>query len=143
MELPMEPKLLANLPEWLGDAALVNGEEAAWEQKDCLAAIKWLSENNYALLGLELWLIRDDGMSTAISTKSSPAIYVTNCNPTKGETWKEYVQRSAREAADHIAGFRWPEDSLEPPRTAYFNLTWADREWFWTQEKNAKHTFDE
>jgi hypothetical protein len=119
----------------------VNGEEAAWEQKDCLAAIDWLSKNGYAVLGFELWLPEDGGISTAIRTKAGPAIYVFSCDPMKSETWEDYVQRSAKEAAGHIGGFRWPEDSLEPPRPAYFNLCWADREWFRRSEGKCRTYF--
>jgi hypothetical protein len=138
----MEPLVPRNFPEALAEVAFVNGQEAAWLQKDCLKAIEWLSQNGYAILGFELWLPLDDGIRTAISTTAGPAIYVTSCDPTQGEAWEEYVQRSARETTEHIATFHWPEDSLEPPRPAYFNLCWADREWFRTQGKNAKHTFD-
>jgi hypothetical protein len=130
----------ANFPQQLVAGALVNGEEAAWKQRDCLTAIDWFSQNGYAVLGFELWVVRDGRISTAISRKSGPAIYISNCDPLKGETWEDYVQRSAREVADRISAFCWPEDSLEPPRPAYFNLTWADREWFRTE--NAEHTFD-
>ncbi|HXX99274.1 MAG TPA: hypothetical protein VEI54_00040 [Candidatus Limnocylindrales bacterium] len=130
----METIVPANFPEELAATAFVNGEEAAWEQEDCLAAIGWLSKNGYAVLGFELWLPEDRGIRTAISTKAGPAIYVSSCDPKKGETWENYVQRSAREAAEHIGGFRWPEDSLEQPRPAYFNLTWADRNWIRNSE---------
>jgi hypothetical protein len=136
----MKPLVPANFPETLAEVALVNGQEAAWLQKDCLKAIDWLSQNGYAILGFELWLPLGEGIRTAISTKAGPAIYVSSCDPTKGETWEEYVRRSARETTAHITTFRWPEDSLEPPRPAYFNLCWAEQEWFGTHKKNATHT---
>jgi hypothetical protein len=139
----MKPVLPANFPQRLAAVALVNGEEAAWPQKDCLEAIEWLTENGYAILGFELWLIRNGRVSTAISTKSGPAIYVFSCDPTKGEIWEDYVQRSAREVARHIAAFHWPDDSLEPARPASFSLSWADREWFHNTRENAEHPFDE
>jgi hypothetical protein len=141
MDSPTWPIVPANFPHRLAAAALVNGGESSWQQKDCLSAIAWLSENGYAILGFELWLVRDGGMSTAISTKSGPAIYVSSCDPTKGETWEGYVQRSALEAAERIGSFRWPEDSLEPPRPAYFNLCWADREWFCSSERRCRTYF--
>jgi hypothetical protein len=139
----MKTSVLAGFPESLAAIAFVNGEEPAWEQKDCRAAIEWLSQNNQAVLGFELWLVRDGTISTAISTKSGPAIYVSNCDPLKGETWDDYVRRSGKEAKDLIAAFRWPQDSLEPSQTVYFNLCWADREWLRTHKKNASHTFDQ
>jgi hypothetical protein len=138
----MKPVVPANFPQQLGAVALVNGEEAAWEAKHCLTAIEWFSENGYAVLGFELWLVRDGGIGTAIRTKAGPAIYPFSCDPMRGENWEDYVQRSAREAAVHIAAFRWPEDSLEPPCPAFFNLCWADREWFRKHKKNAEHPFN-
>lgn len=126
----MEPTLPTNFPEALVAVAFVSGEEAAWLQEDCLKAIDWLVENGYAVLGFELWLPEDGGIRTAIRTKAGLAIYVSSCDQIEGETWENYVQRSAREAASFIRAFGWPGDSLEPPRPAYFNLTWADREWF-------------
>jgi hypothetical protein len=134
----MERIVSANFPEELAANAFVNGEEVAWVQQDCLATIDWLSKNGYAVLGFELWLPEDGGICTAISTKAGPAIYVSSCDPMKGESWDDYVQRSARETAERIGGFRWPEDSLEQPRPAYFNLTWADRDWARNSEEKCR-----
>lgn len=124
----MKAVILANFPEALEKVALVNGQEVAWLQEDCLKAIDWLAGNGYAILGFELWLPEGGGIRTAINTKAGPAIYVSSCDPIEEETWEDYVKRSAREAAGLIGLFGWPDDSLEPPRPAYFNLTWADRE---------------
>jgi hypothetical protein len=124
----METIIPANFPKQLAAVAFVNGQETAWEQKDCLAAIDWFSNHGYAVLGFELWLPEEGGIRTAISTKAGPAIYVFSCNRKKHETWGDYVQRFAREATEGVRTFRWFEDALEPPRPAYFNLTWADKE---------------
>jgi hypothetical protein len=133
----------ANLPERLSATAFLNGEDVAWEQKDCANAIDWLSQNGYAILGIELWLIIDGGIRSSIRTKSGAAIYVTSCDPRERESWKSYVERSARDAAEKISAFHWPTDSVESPSPVYFNLCWADREWFRTHNKHAAHTFDE
>jgi hypothetical protein len=139
----MERIVPANFPQQLAAAAFVNGEEAAWEQEHCLIAIDWFSQNGYAILGLELWLPAGGGIHTAISTKAGLELFASSCDPVKDETWENYVQRSSREAASHIASFSWPENSLEPQRPVYFNLCWADREWFRKREKkNAEHTSD-
>jgi hypothetical protein len=139
----MKPSSSATgLPERLSKSAFVNGEDVAWEQKDCADAIDWLCKNSYAILGIELWLIEENGIRTAIRTKSGPAIYVTNCDPVKGENWDSYVERSARDAAEKITSFHWPEDSLESPRPAYFNLCWADQDWFRSHKTNAAYFAD-
>jgi hypothetical protein len=139
----MKPNSLASLPESLSARAFVNGEDIAWEQKNCADAIDWLCRKGYAILGTELWLIEQDGIRTAIRTKSGPAIFVTNCDPVKGESWDVYVERSARHAAEKISLFRWPEDSLESPRPVYFNLCWADRNWFRIHKTNAEYFANE
>ena len=135
---------LTSLPERLRSIAFVNGDDLAWKQKDCADAINWLSQNGYAILGIELWLIEDGGIRTAIRTKSGSEIHVTSCDPRERESWQCYVERSARDAAEKISAFRWPTDSVESPRPAYFNLSWADREWFRTHYKtNATYFADE
>jgi hypothetical protein len=88
----MTHSVLAGFPESLTAVAFVNGEEAAWEQKDCHAAIDWLSQNNHAVLGFDLWVVRNGRISTALSTKSGPAIYVYSCDLLEGETWNDYVR---------------------------------------------------
>ncbi len=89
MDSSMDTIVPSNLPEELTAAAFVNGGEAAWEQKDCLAAIEWLSKNGYAVLEFEPWLPQDSGIRTAISTKAGPAIYVSSCDPMQGESWDD------------------------------------------------------
>ncbi len=138
----MKQNDLANLPKPLSASAFVNGEDLAWEQKDCANTIDWLRKNGYAILGIELWLIEESGIRTAIRTISGPAIFVTNCNPVKGETWDSYVERSARDATENISVFRWPEDSLESPRPVYFNLCWADRDRLRIHKTNAAYFAD-
>jgi hypothetical protein len=96
-----------------------------------------------ALLGIELWVVKEGGIQTAIHTESGPELYVTSCDPLKDETWQNYVERSARDAMKHILAFRWPADAVEPPRPVYFNLTWADREWFRTKGVHDAYFIDE
>jgi hypothetical protein len=138
----MKPTILKGLPEQLTASAFVNGEDLAWEQKDCANALDWLRKNGYAILGIELWLIGESGIRTAIRTKSGPAIYVTNCDPVKGESWESFVERSARDAAEKISSFHWPEDSLESSRPVFFNFCWADRDWFRTHKTNDAYSAD-
>ena len=125
-----------DLPEHLPAVGYISGDEVAWRQTDCETAIDWLRHNGSAILGTEIWLIDGGQIRTAIHTKSGPAYYVSNCDPLKGERWNQNVDRSAREAAEITSTFLWPEDSLQPRREVYFNLCWADREWF---RKNGKY----
>src|ERR1700731_2398264 len=121
---------LACLPEHLKAIGFISGEEIAWKQEDCAEAIDWLRRNEYAVLGIELWIIESGNVRTAIHTDAGAELYVTSCDPIKGETWPDYVERSAHEAGDAISAFHWPIDALGPPRPVHFNLCWADRDWF-------------
>ena len=115
-----------NFPQKLAEVAFVHGDEAAWQQSDSLAAISWLAENNYAILGFDLWLTEKHSIRTAIATRAGPAIYAFDRDRMKAEAWEDYVRRSTQEASRAIAEFQWPLDALEPPRPVYFNLCWAD-----------------
>jgi len=128
------------IPEALTRTAFRNANEMAWKQEDCAAVIAWLRDSGYAVLGMELWLPDDDGIRTAMRTKAGPAIYCSACNPVRNERWDDYVRRSASETLDSITSFRWPEDSDEPQRAAYFNITWASRRWF---REHSRASFDE
>jgi hypothetical protein len=120
---------LTEMPEPLVATAFVNGDEAAWEQSRCGEVIAWLHDNGYAILGIELWLLKDGTISTFINTSSGQVLFCTSCDPVRNEYWDDYVRRSAQLATENIAAFRWPEDALETYRP-YFNLSWADRKWF-------------
>ena len=134
---------LDSLPEHLRAIGFVSGNDIAWKQENCAEAIDWLRQNDYAVLGIELWLINEDGtIWTAIPNESGPAIYVTSCDPIKGERWEEYVKRSAREAVDAISVFLWTKDAVGPQRPVHFNLSWADREWFRTNSSHATYFAD-
>ena len=139
----MKPTSLAGFPERLSAIAFVNGEEVAWEQKDCGDAIEWLRQNSFAILGIELWRIENGSIRTSVHTKSGPEIYVSHCDPEKGEKWQDYVERSARDAMENISAFHWPADSVEPLAPVYFNLCWADQEWFRTKSNHAAYLADE
>ena len=128
-----------NFPQGLATAAFITGNEAAWLQSDSLFAINWFAENGHAILAFELWLPQNDGMiKTSIHTEAGPVLYVWSFDPIKDEAWEHYVQRSAREAAKVIGEFRWPEDAVEPLQPAYFNLSWANRQWFRAHEKECR-----
>jgi hypothetical protein len=119
------------IPEELTRGAFRNGEEFAWKQEDCARVIEWLRGGGIAVLGMELWLPDGQNIRTGIKTKTGPVvIYCSACNPLKAERWGDCVDRSAKSTMGAIASFRWPEDAAEPPRRAYFNITWASRQWF-------------
>ena len=130
-ETPFPP----GLPQHLADAAYVDGDPA-WKQADCAEVIRWLSKSDQAVLGTEVWLVKDGLIRTEIDTVKGPVPYRTNCDPLKDEKWGDYVRRSGELAVNTVLGFRFPEDSMESPDIAvYFNITWADRRWFQARNK--------
>src|SRR5438552_7640919 len=118
------------IPEELIQNAFSNGEEFAWKQEDCGQVIDWLRHKGNAIMGIELWLPEGQNIRTGIKTKTELVIYCTACDPLETERWDDYVDRSAKLVIGAINSFSWPEDTVEPPRPAYFNITWASREWF-------------
>ena len=132
---------LDEVPEELARTAFRSGNEMAWKQGDCTAAIEWLRSVGRAILGTELWRVDGSTIRTAIWTKAGPAIYCTACDPLQNERWGDYVERSANSAIGSIASFRWPDDSTESPSLVYFNITWADRAWF-REHSHAKFAED-
>jgi hypothetical protein len=130
----------ATMPKGIAAAALVVGGEAAWLQADCAAAIEALAEAGCAILGTELWLLKDGRVQTSFETTNGFAIWCTSCGPLPDEHWDDYVQRSSRIATESIVAFSWPDDACEPPCPVYFNLTWADRDWFRSQP-TLQHPF--
>jgi hypothetical protein len=135
MDARIESPFPAGLPQHLAAAAFVSGEPA-WKQADCAGVIGWLRASGYAVLGWELWLVTNGAIHTLMSTGGGRVLYSASYEPLLQEGWDEYVQRSARLAAEGVLAFRWPEDSTESPDTVpYFNLTWADRDWFRSRGK--------
>jgi hypothetical protein len=134
MSSPAESAFPEGLPQHLATAAFAS-REPAWKQGDCVEVVEWLSHNGYAVLGTELWIVTNGRMRTLMNTKKGRVLYSTYCDPVPEESWDKYVQRCGQLAGESVSTFRWPEDSLENPNTAYFNLTWADREWFRSRGK--------
>jgi hypothetical protein len=122
--------ILAAMPKDIAASALVVGDEAAWKRDDCGVAIDWFRNHGHAILGIELWIPKGDGIRTTVANPDGPVIYVTSCDPDKGESWSDYVRRSADAADAAIKEFRLEENSAHSEINVFFNLTWADLEWF-------------
>ena len=134
-ESRMDREILVGMPESLAATAFKSGEQVAWEQADCARAIDWFRSKSYALLGTELWLLKNGKIQAGIYTSGGYTIFGNSCDPEENECWDDYICRSSNQAREAIAAFRWPEDSLEPSCPVYFNLCWADREWFQSSGK--------
>ena len=118
------------MPKGIAASALVVGDEVAWNQHDRSAAIEWLRDRGYAIVGTELWIPEGEGIRTVFATPEGPAIYVTSCDPLEGESWNDFIRRSSATADAAIGTFRLDENSADAETDVFFNLAWADLDWF-------------
>ncbi len=115
-------------PRELEDAAFrsANGEYA-WPRAEALAAVRVLADSGRAVLGGELWLVRDGEMWAGLSQQSGPpGVYAWETERCREEPWLTYVARACGEALSAIQA--WPREGevAAPPKAkVYYNLTWA------------------
>jgi hypothetical protein len=115
-------------PRELEDAAFrsANGEWA-WQRAEALAAVRVLADNGRAVLGGELWLIRDGDVWGALPQQSGPpAVYSWETERRPDEPWPTYVARACGEALSAIQALPGEAGVAAPPKAkVYYNLTWA------------------
>jgi hypothetical protein len=115
-------------PRELEDAAFrsVNGEYA-WQRSEALAAVRALADGGCAVLGGELWLVRDGEIWGALRQRSGPsAVYSWETERRPGEPWPTYVARALGEARSAIQALPGEAEVAAPPGAmVYYNLTWA------------------
>src|SRR5215212_3592264 len=79
-------------------------DEYAWQRADALAAIKALANNSLAILGGEVWIVQNNEILALppLKTGSNAVIGRDTREKSGEETWKEFVERTAREAVAAI-----------------------------------------
>lgn len=97
------------LPKHLQEQAIILSEEPAWSKENVQEVIKFLSINNYAVLGVEIWLA--EGNAPRVIGWSQYDI-------ADSENWKEYVDENAKCA---LATLEKVSDA-----DALYNLIWID-----------------
>jgi hypothetical protein len=103
------------LPEDIATVALTVGADAAWRPSDAYIAVQWLGKNNYAVLGTELWAIRDGVINSVpnwLTIERLPA-----------ERWASFVERSSSETLDYLRSF--DETEKIEAGELYINVVWA------------------
>lgn len=105
-----------------------NGE-FGWTRSQAMAAVKVLVAHSFAILGGELWWVREGvpGWRGSIPQRQGPpAVYAWETDRLPGEPWSTFVERSV---ADTLAALsRWPQPDDLPsdlPGRILYNLTWA------------------
>jgi len=117
-----------HFPRELEDAAF-RGEngEYAWQRQEALAAVCVLAAGGRAVLGGEVWLVRDGEIWAGFSLTSGPSGgYAWATDRLPEEPWPTYVTRACAEAHAAIrAAPHEAEVAVPPNANVYFNLTWA------------------
>ena len=106
-----------------------NGE-CGWARAQIPDVVATLREHRLAILGGELWWIREDsrGWEGMIpQCDGLPAVYHWESERMSGESWLSYVERCARETLAAVADLPRPgEVPPELPGQILYNLTWVD-----------------
>ena len=104
-----------------------NGEHA-WKREHAQKAIDWLKSNSFATLGWEAWIIKDGTIIGSIETShGSESRGYAGIIKEPGETWLEFVKRSAEEIGGSIAQDNWPKDALVSESDLRLNITYVNQ----------------
>lgn len=97
------------LPKHLQEQAVILSEEPAWLKVDAQEVIKFLSEKEYAVLGVEIWL----------AIGSVPKVVGWSEYDIKNSgNWKEYVKQNAENALETLEKM--------PDTDVLYNLIWIN-----------------
>ncbi|HTI44729.1 MAG TPA: hypothetical protein VL462_00025 [Candidatus Nitrosotalea sp.] len=101
------------LPAHLKRLAYKAGAELAWKRSDAIEVLKFLSDNGYILLGIDIWLATQPG-----PTIPQPFVYDWSLETTSS------ANRQQVTAIDFVREFEWdPADKSHREREPYFNIT--------------------
>ena len=104
-----------------------NGEYA-WKREHAQKAIDWLKSNNFATLGWEAWIIDGGSIIGSIKTaRGSESHGFAGLIKEPGETWPDFVKRSAEEIGGSIAQDKWPKDALVSESDLRLNITYVNQ----------------
>jgi hypothetical protein len=118
-------------PRELEDAAFRSSNgEYAWQQSEALDAVRILVGGGRAVLGGELWLVRDGQIWGGLPQKSGPpGVYAWEAERLPEESWPTYGARASGQALLAIqagpAALREHEVSVPSNTKVYYNLTWT------------------
>jgi hypothetical protein len=101
-----------------------NGE-AAWSPSIAASVSTWLGAHGFAVLGTELWVIRQDGTICSLPLGSSgrPEVHGNTVNREKSETWDAFTCRAAAETSKYLQSFNPAE--IHEEGELRFNITWV------------------
>ncbi len=126
--LSVRPTGAVLFPQELEDSAFRSADgEYAWQRVDALAAVRALADTGRAVLGGELWLVRDGEVWGVVPQHSGPpAVYAWETERRANEAWSAYVARACVEALAAIQALPGEAEVAAPPTAkVYYNLTWV------------------
>ena len=120
-------------PRALSTGIRVSESELAWRPEDLPSVIDELIASVQAILGGEVLLLSGGEIwGTVPQPSGPPGVYAWEVKPrSSGESWQEFVSRSALEASQAAKRFSTEIrelPSLPPDSEAVFCLTWAREE---------------
>jgi hypothetical protein len=114
----------ADFPSELRVAAFRAGDEVAWPPLLAAAAIEWFGTNGYAVLGTELWLLKDGSIqSLRLGLSGMREVHGNSVNRGNEEPWSSFVARAGAETRTYLQAFR-PTDIVEQGQLV-FNVVWV------------------
>ncbi len=120
------------LPERITALAFTAGNgEYAWPRPHILEALRAISETKQAVLGGEVWCVREGKISGLLpSTKDEPpGVYHWDTSKRRwAESWPKYCQRTMQESIETVSAMQVEEEVLPEFREhLFFNVTYVDR----------------
>ena len=108
-----------DFPSELRDAAFTVHNEAAWPPVLAVAAVEWFGTNGYAVLGTELWILKDAGIQTLpMGLSGMREVHGNTVNRGKEESWSSFVARAAAETRTYLQEFK-PSDIVEQGQSVF------------------------
>ena len=112
-------------PYELAENALTVGSEAAWPPESASKVVQWLGQNGFAVLGTELWVVREGGIQPGIYANGMREIHGNAIAHMGNESWDAYAARSAEETLRYLHSFEPPPEAKQQGDVV-FNVVWAN-----------------
>jgi hypothetical protein len=115
------------VPPELAAQSFTKGSEAAWRPEFAPKVVEWLGQNGFAVLGTELWIVRDDRIQPGIIVNGVREIHGNAISRMQSESWDAYVSRSAQETLRYLSSFgrpRVPVDAAQIASQRHQGASW-------------------
>jgi hypothetical protein len=113
-----------DFPSVLRVAAFAAGDEVAWPPMHAAVAVDWFAEHGYAVLGTELWLLKDGAIqSLPMGLSGMREVHGNTVNRGNEEPWRSFVARAGAETRTYLQAFN-PPDIVERGQLV-FNVVWV------------------